>query len=206
MCLIARSGPFVRCVLDHTLYSNTNCLSLLPHPPSSSLSLPAPCPLRALLCALNLKFTFTHGFSKSSCVPFFHLFRLSFLLLPSTIMAVRNITPVAIPLILNRRQPRSQYQPQYLPNGNASGPVPGAQALLPNNGRIIQSGPIRVLCIADVRGQFILHGLPGYASLSLTSELQATSNPSTIWQRQPKPTISCTPATLASMIIPRWRE
>lgn len=48
--------------------------------------------------------------------------------------------------------PRSQYQNQYLPNGNASGPVPGAQALLPNNGRIIQSGPIRVLCIADVRG------------------------------------------------------
>ena len=53
-------------------------------------------------------------------------------------------------------QPRPQYQHQpYLPNGNASGPVPGAQALLPNNGRIIQSGPIRVLCIADVRGQRI---------------------------------------------------
>ncbi|KAL4917524.1 hypothetical protein BDW62DRAFT_211209 [Aspergillus aurantiobrunneus] len=38
-----------------------------------------------------------------------------------------------------------------LPNG-ASGPVPGAAPLLPNNGRIIQNGPVRVLCIADVRG------------------------------------------------------
>ncbi|KIW25237.1 uncharacterized protein PV07_08432 [Cladophialophora immunda] len=49
--------------------------------------------------------------------------------------------------------PRPQFpNPGYLPNGTASGPTPGAQALLPNNGRIIQSGPIRVLCIADVRG------------------------------------------------------
>ncbi|KAL4950293.1 hypothetical protein BDW69DRAFT_202272 [Aspergillus filifer] len=38
-----------------------------------------------------------------------------------------------------------------LPNG-AAGPVPGAAPLLPNNGRIIQNGPVRVLCIADVRG------------------------------------------------------
>lgn len=204
MCLVARSDPFVRCVSDHTL-SLILIVFLLPHPPQAACP-SASCPPRALLCALNLKFTFTHGFSESSCVPFFHLFLLSFLLLPSTVMAARNITPVAIPLILNRRQPRSQYQNQYLPNGNASGPVPGAQALLPNNGRIIQSGPIRVLCIADVRGQFIPLGLLGYNSLSLTSELQATSNPSTTWQRQPKQTISCTPAILASMIIPRWKE
>ncbi|PYI02947.1 DUF1793-domain-containing protein [Aspergillus sclerotiicarbonarius CBS 121057] len=40
-----------------------------------------------------------------------------------------------------------------LPNGAVpSGPVPGAAPLLPNNGRIIQNGPVRVLCIADVRG------------------------------------------------------
>ncbi|PLN79604.1 hypothetical protein BDW42DRAFT_195079 [Aspergillus taichungensis] len=38
-----------------------------------------------------------------------------------------------------------------LPNG-ATNPVPGAVPLLPNNGRIIQNGPTRVLCIADVRG------------------------------------------------------
>ncbi|KAK3333371.1 hypothetical protein B0T19DRAFT_124184 [Cercophora scortea] len=42
----------------------------------------------------------------------------------------------------------------YLPNGAAThqGPLPGATPLLPNQGRIIQTGPIRVLCVADVRG------------------------------------------------------
>lgn len=53
------------------------------------------------------------------------------------------------------RQPRP-YPPQgpgpYIQNGNA-GPVPGARPLLPDNGRIIQAGPTRVLCIADVRGK-----------------------------------------------------
>ncbi|KAI2633302.1 hypothetical protein GGS21DRAFT_127899 [Xylaria nigripes] len=51
-------------------------------------------------------------------------------------------------------QPRQPYSNQgYMPNGApASGPVPGATPLLPNQGRIIQQGPIRVLCIADVRG------------------------------------------------------
>lgn len=49
-------------------------------------------------------------------------------------------------------QPRP-YPGQYLPNGGApSGPVPGAVPLLPNQGRVIQQGSIRVLCIADVRG------------------------------------------------------
>ncbi|KAH8601485.1 hypothetical protein B0O99DRAFT_589522 [Bisporella sp. PMI_857] len=37
----------------------------------------------------------------------------------------------------------------YLQNGNLP---PGAQPLLPNNGRVIQTGGIRVLCVADVRG------------------------------------------------------
>ncbi|KAF4122098.1 ser Thr protein phosphatase family protein, partial [Geosmithia morbida] len=46
----------------------------------------------------------------------------------------------------------SQYNNQgYLQNG-ASGLPPGAAPLLPNQGRVIQTGPIRVLCIADVRG------------------------------------------------------
>ncbi|BCS30222.1 uncharacterized protein APUU_80525S [Aspergillus puulaauensis] len=51
------------------------------------------------------------------------------------------------------RPPHNFAGPQgySLPNG-ASGPVPGAAPLLPNNGRIIQNGPVRVLCIADVRG------------------------------------------------------
>ncbi|KAL5048452.1 hypothetical protein BDW71DRAFT_21980 [Aspergillus fruticulosus] len=50
-------------------------------------------------------------------------------------------------------RPPHNFVPQGypLPNG-ASGPVPGAAPLLPNNGRIIQNGPVRVLCIADVRG------------------------------------------------------
>jgi hypothetical protein len=43
----------------------------------------------------------------------------------------------------------------YLPNGGAahSGPAPGAVPLLPNQGRVIQQGSVRVLCIADVRGE-----------------------------------------------------
>jgi hypothetical protein len=54
--------------------------------------------------------------------------------------------------LIPRQQPRpTPYNQGYLPNG-ASGPVPGATPLLPNQGRVIQSGPIRVLCIADVRG------------------------------------------------------
>ncbi|RFU35117.1 Nucleoside-triphosphate phosphatase, partial [Scytalidium lignicola] len=43
----------------------------------------------------------------------------------------------------------------YLPNGAAgahTGLPPGAAPLLPNNGRIIQTGGVRVLCVADVRG------------------------------------------------------
>ncbi|KAF2713474.1 hypothetical protein K504DRAFT_369633 [Pleomassaria siparia CBS 279.74] len=49
-------------------------------------------------------------------------------------------------------QPRP-YTGNYLPNGGApAGPVPGAVPLLPNQGRVIQQGSARVLCIADVRG------------------------------------------------------
>ncbi|KAL2069721.1 hypothetical protein VTL71DRAFT_14400 [Oculimacula yallundae] len=44
--------------------------------------------------------------------------------------------------------------PGYLPNGaqGHTGLPPGAAPLLPNNGRIIQTGGVRVLCVADVRG------------------------------------------------------
>ncbi|KAF2149430.1 hypothetical protein K461DRAFT_315447 [Myriangium duriaei CBS 260.36] len=48
-------------------------------------------------------------------------------------------------------QPRA-YSQAYLPNGNPSGPVPGATPLLPNQGRVVQANGARVLCIADVRG------------------------------------------------------
>ncbi|KAJ5339754.1 hypothetical protein N7541_011709 [Penicillium brevicompactum] len=50
--------------------------------------------------------------------------------------------------------PRPSFGPQGYPlqNGTPAGPVPGATPLLPNNGRVIQSGPTRILCIADVRG------------------------------------------------------
>ncbi|KAI9800910.1 MAG: hypothetical protein M1833_003047 [Piccolia ochrophora] len=38
----------------------------------------------------------------------------------------------------------------FLPNGSA--PSPGATNLLPNNGRVVQAGGARILCVADVRG------------------------------------------------------
>lgn len=53
------------------------------------------------------------------------------------------------------QQPRPYNNPGYMPNGAAGGHPnvpPGATPLLPNQGRVIQTGPIRVLCIADVRG------------------------------------------------------
>jgi hypothetical protein len=50
-------------------------------------------------------------------------------------------------------QSRPYNQAAYLPNGGLpSGPTPGAIPLLPNQGRVIQQGSVRVLCIADVRG------------------------------------------------------
>ncbi|KAK4677336.1 hypothetical protein QC764_406270 [Podospora pseudoanserina] len=52
-------------------------------------------------------------------------------------------------------QPRPYGQGGYLPNGAVPphpAPLPGAQPLLPNQGRIVQTGPNRILCIADVRG------------------------------------------------------
>ncbi|KAG5927824.1 hypothetical protein E4U42_001709 [Claviceps africana] len=50
----------------------------------------------------------------------------------------------------NQSQARPYNNQGYLQNGGTL--PPGAAPLLPNQGRIIQTGPIRVLCIADVRG------------------------------------------------------
>ena len=58
----------------------------------------------------------------------------------------------------NSRQPHpNNYNHNHLSNGayNAPGMGPGAASgpnYLPNNGRIIQSGGTRILCVADVRG------------------------------------------------------
>ncbi|KAG9235783.1 hypothetical protein BJ875DRAFT_458176 [Amylocarpus encephaloides] len=53
-----------------------------------------------------------------------------------------------------QQRPHAYNNPNYLPNGAAghTGLPPGAAPLLPNNGRIIQQGGVRVLCVADVRG------------------------------------------------------
>lgn len=54
-----------------------------------------------------------------------------------------------------QQRPHSYNNPGYLPNGATGGHTglpPGAAPLLPNNGRVIQTGGVRVLCVADVRG------------------------------------------------------
>lgn len=71
-----------------------------------------------------------------------------------------QLPPIMIPSLTGTFQPRP-----YPPQGpgsynmqNGSGPVPGARPLLPDNGRVIQAGPSRVLCIADVRGKIATAG------------------------------------------------
>ncbi|KID93141.1 ser/Thr protein phosphatase [Metarhizium guizhouense ARSEF 977] len=75
-------------------------------------------------------------------------------------MAARFTTARTAPLGARTSAPRTltngfqsrPYNSQgYLQNGGSSLPT-GAAPLLPNQGRVIQTGPIRVLCIADVRG------------------------------------------------------
>jgi hypothetical protein len=56
-----------------------------------------------------------------------------------------------IGLIDRMAAPRPYSNPGFLQNG-ATAISSGAAPLLPNQGRVIQTGPIRVLCIADVRG------------------------------------------------------
>ena len=59
-----------------------------------------------------------------------------------------------------QRQPRpNTFNNQgYLPNGASGAPggpasMSTASPLLPNNGRVIQNGAVRILCVADVRGK-----------------------------------------------------
>lgn len=62
----------------------------------------------------------------------------------------KTLTPVRL-----QQRPHTYNNQGYLPNGAVGGHPnlpPGAAPLLPNNGRIIQQGGIRVLCVADVRG------------------------------------------------------
>jgi hypothetical protein len=66
----------------------------------------------------------------------------------------RNRPELTIVTTIQQRPHTYNNQP-YLPNGAAGGHTglpPGAAPLLPNNGRIVQTGGVRVLCIADVRG------------------------------------------------------
>ncbi|KAK4666169.1 hypothetical protein QC763_406270 [Podospora pseudopauciseta] len=65
------------------------------------------------------------------------------------------VPSLASALAMASQQPRPYGQGGYLPNGAVPphpAPLPGAQPLLPNQGRIVQTGPNRILCIADVRG------------------------------------------------------
>lgn len=68
-------------------------------------------------------------------------------------MALLNTSRMENQMSNSPIQPRPTYPPPtYMINGT-SGPVPGAQALQPNNGKILQNGPTRILCVADVRGE-----------------------------------------------------
>lgn len=65
-----------------------------------------------------------------------------------------------------QQPPRHYAQGSYMPNGGGGPahqqmPAPGAVPLLPNQGRIIDTGAIRILCVADVRGKLgPKHSLP----------------------------------------------
>ncbi|KAI9818805.1 MAG: hypothetical protein M1827_007625 [Pycnora praestabilis] len=59
--------------------------------------------------------------------------------------------------VQNQARPHSFNNQGFLPNGasgpTTTGPSSGAgSSLLPNNGRVVQNGGVRVLCVADVRG------------------------------------------------------
>lgn len=61
-----------------------------------------------------------------------------------------------------QQRPHTYNNQPYLPNGATGGHTglpPGATPLLPNNGRIVQTGGVRVLCIADVRGELQFQNL-----------------------------------------------
>lgn len=54
-------------------------------------------------------------------------------------------------------RPYTTYNQSHLPNGATNAPSMSSAAgsgsnFLPNNGRVIQTGGVRILCVADVRG------------------------------------------------------
>ncbi|KAB8345976.1 hypothetical protein FH972_023028 [Carpinus fangiana] len=74
----------------------------------------------------------------------------SLLIVPSN--ALQHYTLPQQPLLTLTQQARPQNN-GFLPNGAPQpNPVPGAIPLLPNQGRVVQSGSQRILCVADVRG------------------------------------------------------
>lgn len=81
--------------------------------------------------------------------------------LPSTprshIQANSTVEKPEQSLIVQQPRPYNSYNQGHLPNGASgaqapAGGAPGGSNFLPNNPRIILSGGVRVLCIADVRG------------------------------------------------------
>jgi hypothetical protein len=70
----------------------------------------------------------------------------------SSTLSQRNGPSILTPRAIQQR-PHPYNNQGYLPNGAVAAHLPpGAAPLLPNNGRIIQTGGVRVLCVADVRG------------------------------------------------------
>ncbi|KAG0645746.1 hypothetical protein D0Z07_8001 [Hyphodiscus hymeniophilus] len=62
--------------------------------------------------------------------------------------ASREVTEIELTKNVQQRP----YNSGYMPNGAAGHSNIPVQPLLPNQGRVIQTGGVRVLCIADVRG------------------------------------------------------
>ena len=61
-------------------------------------------------------------------------------------------------VLLLQPRPHTFNNQAYLPNGATGGPGNTAASsmasnLLPNNGRLVQNGGVRILCVADVRGE-----------------------------------------------------
>ena len=53
-----------------------------------------------------------------------------------------------------QNQSRVPYsQVGYMPNGAPSGPSSAAATIAATQARVVQQGPVRLLCIADVRGK-----------------------------------------------------
>lgn len=80
------------------------------------------------------------------------------------------ISPKSKPPVLDDKasmaqQPRTynSYSQAHMPNGASSGPASNSSAptgtnFLPSNGRVVQANGVRILCVADVRGQLHIFG------------------------------------------------